>query len=108
MKCGKLVIDPRSREAEAEHQRRRDGAQGLVEIGCLLLGDMVAPIGGKGGQDIRINRIHIADHRHGPMPHFGGQIGAAIRRNQGGRVSQRFLEILRIHTAPTKERYCIG
>lgn len=108
VECGKLVIDPRAREAEAEHQRRANRAQGLVEIGRFLLADAVAALRRDGGQNPRINRIHVADHRHGPVPHSGGQIGAAVRRDEGGRMPERLLQIPRIDLSPTKEGYCTG
>ncbi len=89
----KLVVDPRTGEADGEDQGCGDAGQALVEIGAVLLGDVVET-GVRDGVPRRgLDRIEIADHRIGNAP--GGQrhIRATIRCHKGRRHGQHLIQI---------------
>jgi hypothetical protein len=85
----KPVVQPRPGEAHRQHEGRRDQPQRLVEVGGVLFGDRVQPVGRQGPSRRGRDRIEVADHRLGPVA--GGQqpVGPAVGRHCMGRAGQR-------------------
>jgi len=81
------VIDARAQEPGAEDQRRRDVAQALVEIGAVLLGDVMHALRrdlrpGTLGQGIEVAN-HRVRHRARPQQRLRAAICRRPRRAAG-------------------------
>ncbi|EPX82781.1 hypothetical protein ruthe_03243 [Rubellimicrobium thermophilum DSM 16684] len=97
------MIDPSAREAEADDQRGADARQGLVEIGCLLLGHgMEAPC--QADARSRGQAVHVADHRLRQGAERKQTVRAAIGGHQPRRQGKRVAQVPAVKGRPPGKR----
>ncbi|EPX75975.1 hypothetical protein Salmuc_05362 [Salipiger mucosus DSM 16094] len=90
---GELMVDARAEKARAQHQRRRDVAQALVEVGGVLLVDAVIALLRDARRVLGGQGVHVADHRvwrhPGPQQRPGTAVSGHARTGPGEQRVQR-------------------
>ena len=87
------MVDARAGEAEREDQGRVDGAQAFLEIGAVLFGDVMQPVGGDRRAGRGGKRIEVADHGIGNQSARDCHIGATIGCDKGRREGKRLRKV---------------
>ncbi len=97
------MVDARAGEAEREDQRRVYGAQAFLEVGAVLFGDVMQPV----GRDRRAGRcgkrIEVADHGIGNQSGRDCHIRATIGCDKGGREGEGLRQVATGGLPPTKQ-----
>ena len=87
------MVDACAGEAEREDQGRVDGAQAFLEIGAVLFGDVMQPVGGDRRAGHCGKRIEVSDHGFGNQPRRNCHIRATIGCDKGGREGESLRQV---------------
>jgi hypothetical protein len=100
-----MMVDAPAEKPEPDQQRCRNRGQAFLEIGRVLVGDLVhrhaARAQRRGGGD----RIHVADHRREGAPIRQRHVATAVRRHRHGRQRQRPAQLPRLHRPAADQRH---
>ncbi len=102
------VVDPRPGEPERQHEGRTHRAQGLVEVGRVLLGDRMKPRGGNHLSGGFGNRVEVANDRIGHDARRERPICPTIRRYDNRRANQRISKQSFGERCPANHRYTLS
>ena len=87
------MVDARAGETKREDQGRVDGAQAFLEIGAVLFGDVMQPVGGDRRAGHCGKRIEVSDHGFGNQPRRNCHIRATIGCDKGRREGKRLRQV---------------
>ena len=93
--AGQLVIEPAAHEPRAEDQRRLDRAQRLVEIGAVLLGDLVQASPDRAGRGSAASRLSMS-----PTTRTGISPSASARAAAPSQATRFGASVKRSETVP--------
>ena len=101
---GEVMVDAAAEKTETEDQRRRDRTQAFLQVGAVLLGDLVERHAPRAQRVGVAQRVHVADHRRKSAPAGQDHVAAAVRRHRHRRDRQRRGELVRVDRPAADQR----
>lgn len=86
---GQFVIQPQPHEPDAQNQRCLDGAQRLVEVGRLLIGNFMDNGRVEPRSCLAVQTVHISHDSLRHQPHFQGIARRAVAGHQIRRAREQ-------------------